>query len=106
MLRGPADGRVVVYLHGMPSSRREQLVFPDATLERFALCLLSIDRPGWGNTDPLPGDRVARVADVISVCDALEVETFPLMAISTGGSYAHPSTAIPQPRDPATKIPP
>jgi pimeloyl-ACP methyl ester carboxylesterase len=94
MLRGPVHGRVVVYLHGMPSWRREQLVFPDSVVERLALRLLSVDRPGWGNTDPLAGDRAARVADVISVCDALGVATFPILAVSAGGSYALTLAAV------------
>lgn len=94
MLRGPAEGRVVVYLHGMPGSRREQLVFPDAAIERHGLRLLSIDRPGWGQTDALAGDRVARVADVTAVCDELGVERFPLLAVSAGGSYALTLAAV------------
>lgn len=94
MLRGPVDGTTVVYLHGMPSCRREQFIFPDEVLERMSVRLLSIDRPGWGNTDALPGDRVARVADVLTVCDALDIDTFPLLAVSAGGSYAITLAAI------------
>jgi pimeloyl-ACP methyl ester carboxylesterase len=48
MLRGPANGDVVVYLHGMPGCRREQRIFPDSVLERLCLRVLSIDRPEWG----------------------------------------------------------
>lgn len=88
LLRGAEDAPTVVYLHGMPSCRREQLIFPDEVVERQTLRLLSVDRPGWGNTDALAGDRVTRVADVLTVCDALGVTTFPLMAMSAGGSYA------------------
>lgn len=86
--RGPALGHTVVYLHGMPGCRREQLLFSDQLLERMSIRLLSIDRPGWGETDALSGDRVARAADVLGVCDILGVESFPLLAVSAGGSYA------------------
>jgi pimeloyl-ACP methyl ester carboxylesterase len=56
--------------------------------------MLSVDRAGWGNRDPLAGDQAARVADVISVCDALGVATFPILAVSAGGSYALTLAAV------------
>ena len=86
--RGAADATPVLYLHGQPGSRREQLLIPDDTLERLGVRMISVDRPGYGNTDPLQGDRVARSLDVFTVCDALGVGTFPLIAVSAGGSYA------------------
>jgi len=78
----------VLYLHGQPGSRREQLLIPAEVLERFGVRLISVDRPGYGNTDPLPGDRLARSSDVLTVCDALQIDSFPLVAVSAGGSYA------------------
>jgi len=78
----------VLYLHGQPGSRREQLLIPAEVLERFDVRLISVDRPGYGNTDPLPGDRVTRSSDVLTVCDALQIDSFPLVAVSAGGSYA------------------
>lgn len=94
MLRGAVEAPTVVYLHGMPSCRREQLIFPDDVVERQSVRLLSIDRPGWGNTDALAGDRIARVGDVLAVCDALGVTTFPVVAMSAGGSYALSLAAV------------
>lgn len=88
LIRGPRNGRPVMYLHGMPSCRREQRLFPDAVLDRFGIRLVSIDRPGWGETDPLEGDRVARSADALAICDALKIGAFPLVAVSAGGTYA------------------
>jgi pimeloyl-ACP methyl ester carboxylesterase len=79
---------VVFYLHGQPGCRLEQRLIPDEVLERFGVRLVSFDRPGYGDTDPLPGDRVARIGDLFTVADHLDVERFPLMAISAGGSYA------------------
>ena len=86
LARGPDEGTPVLYLHGWPGSRLEQRVVPDAVLDRFGVRLISVDRPGWGNTDPLPGLRSERVMDVLAVCDALEVERFPIMGVSCGGS--------------------
>lgn len=86
--RGPRDGRPVLYLHGMPGSRLEQLLFTDAALAHAGLRMISVDRPGWGLTDPLPGDRVARGQDVPAVADHLGIGRFAVVAVSSGGSYA------------------
>jgi pimeloyl-ACP methyl ester carboxylesterase len=88
LARGPRDGRAVVYLHGAPGSRREQLLIPSRTLQRLGIRLISLDRPGYGRTDPLHGDRVARAADVVAAADALGIRSFPAIAVSSGGSYA------------------
>ena len=94
LARGPDEGTPVLYLHGWPGSRLEQRVVPDAVLDRFGVRLISVDRPGWGNTDPLPGLRSERVMDVLAVCDALEVERFPIMGVSCGGSYVFTLAAV------------
>lgn len=65
LIRGPQHGRSVVYLHGAPGCRREQRFVPDEVLYRFELRLISIDRPGYGDTDPVDRNRVVRVADVL-----------------------------------------
>jgi len=88
LARGPRAGRPVLYLHGAPGSRREQRILPDQVLRRFGVRLVSVDRAGYGATDPLPGGRPTRVRDVLTVCDALGIDGFPLVAVSSGGSYA------------------
>jgi pimeloyl-ACP methyl ester carboxylesterase len=92
--RGPDDGKPVLYLHGMPGSRHEQRLVPDAVLDRFGVRLISCDRPGYGGTDPRGGDRIARSRDLLAVADHLGVDRFPLMAVSAGGSYALTVAAI------------
>jgi pimeloyl-ACP methyl ester carboxylesterase len=72
----------------MPGCRLEQRLIPADVLDRFDVRLISIDRPGYGQTDPLSGDRIARVSDVLPVCDALGVGEFTLVANSAGGSFA------------------
>lgn len=88
LARGAKGGRPVIYLHGAPGSRLEQHLVPDEVLERLGVRLISIDRPGYGATDPLAGDRPARVHDVLTVADVLDIDRFPLVAVSSGGSYA------------------
>lgn len=86
LARGPEDGVPILYLHGCPGSRLEQLLIPLEVLCRFRARLISVDRPGYGNTDRLSGERSARVHDVLSVCDALGIDRFPAMGVSAGGS--------------------
>ena len=88
LARGPRDGRPVLYLHGAPGSRREQRILPDQVLQRFRVRLVSVDRAGYGATDPQAGGRPGRVRDVVTVCDALGIDRFPLVAVSSGGTYA------------------
>ena len=94
LARGPEEGTPVLYIHGWPGSRLEQGVVPDEVLDRFDVRLISVDRPGWGNTDPLHGLRSERVKDVLTVCDALGIDRFPAMGVSCGGSYIFTLAAI------------
>jgi pimeloyl-ACP methyl ester carboxylesterase len=94
LARGPKDGVPILYLHGWPGSRLEQRLIPREVLSRFGARLISVDRPGYGNTDPLGGERSARVRDVLSVCDALGIDRFPVMGVSCGGSNVLTLAAI------------
>jgi pimeloyl-ACP methyl ester carboxylesterase len=94
LARGPEDGVPVLYLHGWPGSRLEQRFIPGEVLSRFGTRLISVDRPGYGNTDPLGGERSARVRDVLSVCDALGIDHFPVIGVSCGGSNVLTLAAI------------
>ena len=86
LARGPANGTPVLYVHGWPGSRLEQCLIPGQVLRRFGVRLVSVDRPGYGNTEPLAAERSARVADVLAIADALGIDRFPVMGFSGGGS--------------------
>jgi pimeloyl-ACP methyl ester carboxylesterase len=92
--RGPADGAPVLYVHGWPGSRLEQALIPTSVLDRFRVRLISVDRPGYGNTDPLAGPRSARIRDVLHVADALGVDRFPVIGVSCGGANVLTLAAI------------
>jgi pimeloyl-ACP methyl ester carboxylesterase len=85
---GDPEGVPVFYFHGLASSRLEGALAHPIGLQRN-VCLISIDRPGYGLTDPRPGHRIPDVADdLLAVADALGIEQFSLVSVSTGGPFA------------------
>lgn len=87
--RGPAHGQPIAYLHGMPGSRKDVVaLFTDESLERRDLRLFSIDRAGYGDTDPAGLDRRDVARDVITVADHLGIGSFATLAASMGAIYA------------------
>jgi pimeloyl-ACP methyl ester carboxylesterase len=94
MMRGPAGGRVVGWFHGQPGSRRDVTLFSGDDLTRHGIRFLSIDRAGYGDTTRAGLDRREVARDLLAVADALDVETFPVMAVSMGGVYALTLAAI------------
>lgn len=92
---GPAEGRPLAYLHGMPGSRRDlQSIFGPELLRRFGLRIFSIDRAGYGESDPVGLDRRDVARDLFTVADHLGIESFPLLAVSMGGTYALTAAAL------------
>lgn len=92
-LLGPPDGAVAAYLHGQPGSRKDTFVFQEG-LARFGRRILSIDRGGYGDTDPAGLDRRAVAQDLLTVADSLGIAAFPVLAVSMGGVYALAAAAI------------
>jgi len=85
---GDSDGRAVVYCHGFPSSHREaELIGPGARAE--GVRIIAPDRPGYGDSDPLPQRSIAGWAeDVAALADHLGLGHFALVGVSGGGPYA------------------
>jgi pimeloyl-ACP methyl ester carboxylesterase len=93
-----ADGRTLAYadqgdptgpplflFHGTPGSRLDRDAYDRPTRAR----IITIDRPGYGCSSPLPGRRLVDwPADVETVADALGIERFTVMGISGGGPHA------------------
>lgn len=84
---GDLDGRPVVLLHGTPGSR---LCCPDgAATEAAGVRLLTMDRPGYGRSDPRPNGTVSDwVDDFVDLIDQLELPSAPVVGWSGGGPYA------------------
>jgi pimeloyl-ACP methyl ester carboxylesterase len=87
---GDQDGRPVFYFHGWPGSRLDPIPAV-AAAERAGVRLLSVDRPGFGLSDPSPGRRLMDwPADVSQLADRLRLDRFSVLGWSGGG----PSVAV------------
>ena len=86
---GDHDGIPVFYFHGWPGSRLDPIPVIGAA-ERAGIRLVSVDRPGFGLSDPAPGRRLIHWPnDVSQLADQLRMERFSVLGWSGGG----PSTA-------------
>jgi pimeloyl-ACP methyl ester carboxylesterase len=85
---GDLSGRPMFQLHGTPGCRLSR--HPDATLyPSLHLHVITIDRPGYGESTTLPGRRVSHAAhDVAAVADKLGLERFFVVGGSGGGPHA------------------
>lgn len=85
---GPVSAKPVIWCHGGPGSRFEPASHaPAAAAAGYRL--IGIDRPGYGGSTPWPGRSIADwVPDGLAVADALGVEQFLAVGVSTGGAYA------------------
>ena len=76
------------FLHGTPGCRLNR--HPDAMLwPSLRLHVVTLDRPGYGQSTAFPGRRVSHAAhDVAAVADALGFERFLVVGSSGGGPHA------------------
>lgn len=84
---GPRGGAAAFFFHGTPGSRlfvsADEEVLRDLGLE-----LVSVERPGYGLSDPQPGRTlVTWVDDVIELAEHLGFGRFGLVGVSGGGPY-------------------
>jgi len=84
---GDPAGSPVVFLHGIPGSR---LFCPDEAATKGAgVRLLTIDRPGYGRSDPRPGRTLVEWADdFVEFADLLDLPPCPVVGWSGGGPFA------------------
>ena len=91
---GDPDGRPVFLLHGTPGSRLGPRP-RSSLLHRLGVRLICFDRPGYGESDRLPGRRVADVAaDVSAIADAFDLGEFAVVGRSGGGPHALACAAL------------
>lgn len=84
---GVRGGPVVLLFHGYPGGRAADLSSP--ALAEAGVSLLSIERPGFGLSDQVPGRTLLGWADdVRSFVDAIGVARFGIVGVSGGAPYA------------------
>ncbi len=85
---GAADGRPLVYCHGLPASRLEAALTAGAA-KRLGLRVIAPDRPGYGLSQERPGRTLADwPLDLEQLADALGIGAFAVLGVSGGGPYA------------------
>ena len=97
---GDPAGRAVLFFHGTPGSR---LLSPDAlmpgTSASAGVRLITVDRPGFGRSDPQPGRTLLGWADdVVELANSLGLERFAIVGWSDGGPHALACAASIAPR--------
>lgn len=87
-LYGAPDGRPVHFFHGFPNSRLLAAVVHEKAAAAN-VCLVSADRPGFGESSAIPGRSLADwPAQVLALADHLGQARFDLIGVSCGGAYA------------------
>ena len=88
---GPPDGSPVLAFHGAPGSR---LWCPDdydpgTKTTEAGVRLITVDRPGYGRSDPRPAHRIVDWPDdVEQLLDTLQIDRCAAVGVSAGGPYA------------------
>jgi pimeloyl-ACP methyl ester carboxylesterase len=91
---GRPDGRPVFLMHGSPGSRLGQTP-RSSLLSRLGLRVITFDRPGYGESDRLPGRRVCDAAeDVRIIAEQLGIERFSVVGRSGGAPHALACAAL------------
>lgn len=84
---GAAEGPLVIYLHGSPSSRLD-VDYMHSRSQRRGVRLVGIDRPGYGLSTPMAFTFASVARDAGVVADAFGASHFGVMGQSSGAPYA------------------
>lgn len=103
---GLSDGRPVVWLHGLPGSRRDLSIGKGpGIVSEIGLRVLAPDRPGFGGSSPHARRSHSSFAtDVRDLADACGVDRFAVLGYSGGAGYALACAALLQDRVDAVGI--
>src|SRR3954447_17531994 len=94
LVSGPPDGRTLLFQPGTPNSAVLFSAIVEAA-EPLGLRTVSYSRPGYGESTPRPGRRVAdALADFEAVLDAVGAERFVTLGWSGGGPHALAAGAL------------
>jgi len=86
---GPADGLLVLYLHGAIGSPQAICPELEAIVCDLRLRYVMVSRPGFGSSPPAAGRTLLGFArDAAALADGLGHERFTVLGVSAGGPYA------------------
>lgn len=86
--QGSTEGYPLFYLHGIPGSKQEPFLPPEADTPE-GVRLISMDRPGYGGSTPCKRyDVTTHTSDLCAIADHLGIGRFALFGFSGGGFYA------------------
>ena len=86
---GPADGLLVLYLHGAIGSPQLVGAELNALLHELRLRYVMVSRPGFGGSTPAPGRTVLSFAgDAAALAERLGHGRFAVVGVSAGAPYA------------------
>jgi pimeloyl-ACP methyl ester carboxylesterase len=92
--QGDPNGTPVLFMHGMPGSRKGTYLSPDL-LDSLGVSLISYDRPGYGRSSRHEGRTVADSAeDVRNIADALGLNKIGIVGRSGGVAHALACAAL------------
>lgn len=81
---GDPAGPPVFFFHGFPGSRLQPAILPVRGVR-----IISVDRPGYGISDPYEGRTLADwPMDVAAIADRLGIDKFCVLGVSGGAPYA------------------
>ncbi len=84
---GDPTGSPLLYCHGLPGSAA--LSLDPGALAAHRVRLITVERPGFGGSDPRPGRTLLDVAaDVGCLADTLDIDTFGVLGASAGAPSA------------------
>ncbi len=90
---GDPGGTPLVYFHGTPSCRLEPM-FADVVAAELGIRLVCFDRPGYGDSPPVPFSLASVARDTGLVADALGLERFAATGQSGGGPFSLACAAV------------
>jgi len=86
---GPADGVLVLYMHGAIGSPQDECPEVNGVVNELGVRYVMVSRPGFGGSDPQPGRALLDfAADAAAVADHLGRERFAVVGVSAGAPYA------------------
>jgi pimeloyl-ACP methyl ester carboxylesterase len=81
------DGRIVLFFHGCPDTRRVAMTGADAARD-VGVRLLAFNRPGYGSSTPVASTHTSVARDAAELLDIWGIDRVAVLGMSVGAMYA------------------